>query len=106
MLCMIVSSELAPNVSSGSRASAADLAAPETILPTDAALLPSDGLDTWASALWVRQRPTRLVEAACMSALPIVTLKPEPSKIAITPCTLHIMTFCVTIRAYTGPSHT
>ena len=99
MLCMIVSSEFPPNVSSGSRASAADLATPATIFPADPELLASDGLDICASALCVRQRPTRLVEAFCMSALPIVTLKPTPSNMAISPCTLHIITFCVTIRA-------
>ena len=96
---MMVSSEFPPNVSSGSRATAADLATLVTMPPMEPELLPSDGLATCASTLWVRQRPTRLSDAACMSALPTVTLKPELSKMAMTPCTLHIMTFCVTISA-------
>ena len=94
---MMVSSEFPPNVSSGSRASAVDLATLATTPPTASVLLLSAGFAIWASTLWVRQRPTRLVDAVCMSALPIVTLNPVESKMAMTPCTLHIMTFCATI---------
>jgi Na+/H+-dicarboxylate symporter len=61
------------------------------------------GLLFFTTKFCVRHCPTRKPLASWKDASPILTEYPVESNTASTPFTLHINTFCVTIRAYSGP---